>query len=227
MQSVVAWRAARSEQGLAAVSAVPVGLAGDGLALRSAGAPIDKSWGDLLQELTDARAAWQQNPLARRIVGLTTSYTVGHGITLQSPYRPLQRFIDEFWQHNHMEERIDEWSDELARSGELFPVLFTDALSGMSAVRTVPACLIEAVDYDADDYERELRYRECTPIGAAEKWWRSPQVGGDNGDVRIGGPVMLHFAVNRPIGAVRGERTWRRSCRGCGATTVGWRIACA
>ncbi len=101
-QSVAAWRAARSERGLAAVSAVPVGLASDGLALRSAGAPIDKSWGDLLQELTDARAAWQQNPLARRIVGLTTSYTVGHGITLQSPYRPLQRFIDDFWQHNHM-----------------------------------------------------------------------------------------------------------------------------
>ena len=158
---------------LASVSAVPVGQKGDGLTMRPAGTPIDKAWPDLLQEITDAREAWRHNPLARRMVGLTTSYTVGAGITLQSNYRPLQKFIEAFWAHNGLSQRIDEWSDELARSGELFPVLFTNPISGMSIVRVVPACLIDAVDYDAGDYESELRYREVRPVGEAEKWWRS------------------------------------------------------
>jgi len=137
------------------------------------------------------------------MVGLITSYTVGHGITLHTPYRPLQQFIDEFWQHNRMEQRISDWSDELARSGELFPVLFTNPVSGMSTVRTVPACVIEAVDYDPDDYEIELRYKEAQPPGAGEKWWLSPQHPDAEGAKVTA--VMLHFAVNRPIGAVRGE----------------------
>lgn len=208
IRGTFAWLEAWAQRrGLAAVSAVPVGAANDGLSLRAlgaaAGTPIDKAWADLYQELTDARTAWQQNPLARRMVGLITSYTVGHGITLHTPYRPLQDFIDEFWQHNRMEQRVGEWSDELARSGELFPVLFTNPVSGMSTVRTVPACLIEAVDYDPDDYETELRYKEVQPVGAPEKWWLSPQHP-DAGEVTAIA-VMLHFAVNRPIGAVRGE----------------------
>lgn len=214
-----AQRAPARQAGLSAVTAVPVGRKGDGLVLRPAGSALDKDWGSLVAELTDARDAWRQNPLARRMVGLITSYTVGHGITLHTPYRPLQDFIDEFWQHNRMEQRISEWSDELARSGELFPVLFTNPISGMSTVRTVPACLIEAVEYDPDDYETELRYKEVQPLSGgglgAEKWWLSPQhPDADRAATRRPEEaqraprptaVMLHFAVNRPIGAVRGE----------------------
>src|SRR5690606_18724788 len=112
-----------------------------------------------------------RNPLARRLVGLITSYTVGNGITLHSDKRDAQRFITDFWQHNHMELRVDEWCDELSRSGELFPVLFTNPISGMTTVRTVPACLIRAVDFDAEDYERERGYQESVGPGEAEKWW--------------------------------------------------------
>lgn len=195
------WREWIGERlGLNSVQAVPVGLDNDGLVMRPAGTALDKSWHELYMEFTDAREAWQKNPLARRMVGLITSYTVGHGITLHSDYRPLQRFLDEFWAHNQMPMRLDEWSDELSRSGELFPVLFTNPVSGMSTVRMVPASLIEAVDYDADDYETELRYRETTAPGAEEKWWTG--AGSMPGpDV----PLMLHYAVNRPTGAVRGE----------------------
>ena len=71
--------------GLAAVTAVPVGLPNDGLVPRPAGSPLDKDWYTLFAELNDAREAWRANPLARRMIGLTTSYTVGHGITLTRP----------------------------------------------------------------------------------------------------------------------------------------------
>jgi hypothetical protein len=98
--------------------------------------------------------------------------------------------------------RVDEWSDELSRSGELFPVLFTNPVSGHSLIRTVPACLIRAVDYDAEDYERERRYQESVAPGEREKWWvgtGSAQAG------QIETPLMLHYAVNRPTGSLRGE----------------------
>jgi hypothetical protein len=186
----------------ASVALVPVGRAGDGLVLRPAGTQIDKPWHELFQEFEDAREAWRRNPLARRLVGLITSYTVGHGITLACEKRDGQRFISEFWQHNQLELRVDEWCDELSRSGELFPVLFTNPISGLSTVRTVPACLIRAVDFDAEDYERELGYQESVGPGEAEKWW----VGA--GSALAGSleqPLMLHYAVNRPTGAVRGE----------------------
>ncbi|MDI9547647.1 MAG: hypothetical protein QM346_08585 [Chloroflexota bacterium] len=88
VQRLTAWLSRISN--LASVTAIPVGRENDGLVLRPAGTPIDKSWGDLYQELTDAREAWRQNPLARRMVGLITSYTVGHGITLPDHPAALQ-----------------------------------------------------------------------------------------------------------------------------------------
>ncbi|KKN37805.1 hypothetical protein LCGC14_0759800 [marine sediment metagenome] len=187
--------------GLAPVTAIPVGLKDDGLVLHPAGTPLDKDWGTIFQDITDAREAWRKNPLARRIVGLTTSYIVGNGIRLQTAHKPLQRFIDDFWAANHIDQRLAEWSDELSRSGELFPVLFTNPISGMSTVRTVPACLIEAIDYDHQDYEKELRYRETQAIGENEKWWKSPL----HPNLEPSDPIMLHYAVNRITGTIRGE----------------------
>ena len=147
-QRIAQWL--NSVTGLASVTAVPVGASGprggDGLVIHPAETSLDKSWGDLFLELTDAREAWQKNPLARRLVGLVTSYTVGTGIQLQCDYAPLNRFLTDFWQHNNIDMRLDEWSDELSRSGELFPVLFHNPVSHMATVRTVPACRIESVE---------------------------------------------------------------------------------
>ena len=120
---------------------------------------------------------------------------------------------------------IGEWSDELARSGELFPVLFTNPISGMSTVRTVPACRIESVEVDPEDYETELRYRETTPVGMAEKWWFAPHHA--DAEATAGAdpaPVMLHFAVNRPIGAVRGESDLAPILPWLRRYNAGWRI---
>lgn len=186
----------------ASVTPIAVGRDNDGLTLRPAGTMIDKPWHELFQEAEDAREAWRKNPLARRLIGLTTSYTVGNGIRLHSEKKQVQTFITEFWQRNQMELRVDEWSDELARSGELFPVLFTNAVSGMSSVRVVPSSMIRSIDYDGEDYERELRYEEVTPPGEAPKfWWGTGSNQASDKDV----PLMLHYAVNRPTGAVRGE----------------------
>jgi hypothetical protein len=58
------------------------------------------------------------------------------------------------------------------------------------------------VDFDPEDYERERRYQESVAPGEAEKWWMG--TGNEKaGDVEQ--PLMLHYAVNRPVGAIRGE----------------------
>jgi hypothetical protein len=199
-ETVVKWVSDRL-----AVTAVPVGRKDDGL-VETFGPVnrIDKPWGELFAEFEDAREAWRKNPLARRLVGIVTSYTVGSGISLHSEHKGLQDFIERFWLHNRMELRLDEWCDELSRSGELFPVLFTNPVDGMSSVRLVPAVQIEYVDADPEDYEREIRYKETVALTSAvnEIWWQG--AGSDTADdARV--PVMLHYAVNRPVGGLRGE----------------------
>jgi hypothetical protein len=187
--------------GMAAVTPVPVGRPHDGLTLHPSGTPIDKPWHELSQEFADARTAWRNNPLARRLIGLISAYVVGNGITLTSNKRDLSRFLQQFWAHNRLDLRIDEWCDELARSGELFPVLFTNPVTGISTVRAVPPSLIRTIDFDPDDYERERRYMEVSVPGH-EKWWTG-LAGEQAADPAT--PLMLHYAVNRPVGAVRGE----------------------
>lgn len=194
----------RFRQSLAPVAVIPPGLPQDGFgAVIPPQGTADKAWPDLHQEMSDAREAWQQNPLARRLVGMVTAYVVGNGIALRSEYAPLQRFIDDFWLRNQMDQRVPEWCDELCRAGEIFPVLFTNPQDRTSTVRCVPASQVERIEWREGDYEAELRYQEVQPVGKPEeRWWVSPLISSAADPAT---PVMLHYAVNRPVGALRGE----------------------
>jgi len=169
--------------------------------------PADRPWGDRLQDLGDALEAWRKNFLIRRLVNLTRSYVVGGGVVVSSGHRDVERFVRAFWDHpkNRMDRRLGPMCDELTRSGELFSVLFTNRVDGMSYVRLVPASSIAEIETEEDDYEVELRYGERR--GVEPRWWLSPAhpeagLAGDGGKLQ---PVMLHFAVNQVVGAVRGE----------------------
>ena len=74
----------------------------------------------------DALTAWRKNPLAWRIIAITTDYVVGDHIRISSPNRSLDKFISAFWHHpkNRMDLRLEAMSDELARAGDLFVLLF-------------------------------------------------------------------------------------------------------
>ena len=77
---------------------------------------------DRAEVLEQALEAWRINPLARRIVGLTTQYVVGGGLSLRCRHEPTARFLDRFWSHplNRMSLRVHEFCDELGRTGNLF-----------------------------------------------------------------------------------------------------------
>ncbi|HEM61709.1 MAG TPA: hypothetical protein ENO24_05425 [Chloroflexi bacterium] len=169
-----------------------------------AAGPQDKKWWDLRSDIEDALEAWRTNPLAFRIVALTTDYVVGNGIKVTSPVEYVDRFVANLWEHrqNRMRLRMYSWCDELTRSGELFVVLFTNPADGMSYVRTIPAVKVDRIETDPEDLERELRYHELRNDNPIEgKWWESWESAGEDLET----PVMLHYAVNRAVGCVRGQ----------------------
>lgn len=152
--------------------------------------------------LQQALEAWRANPLARRIVGLTSQYVVGGGIRLHCNHPANDEFLSKWWQHelNQCPLRVYEWCDELTRSGELFFLLTTDT-AGMTYVRAVPAIQITAIETAENDLQQELAYFQQTDNLGEGTSWPAYDSRSDQPDQT----VMLHFAINRPPGAVRGE----------------------
>ena len=200
---------------LASVTAVEVGRANDGLvSLEGAGGRLDPTWAELQEQMSDALGAWRKNPLARRLVGLVTAFVVGDGIKLTSRSKALGKFLQDFANdpQNHLDLRQTVWCDTLSITGELFVTLHMNRANGMSYVRVMPAAVIDRVSSRPGDYETELSYHETVTMDDPDyekggRTWLSPwhpeadQVDAD-GNIP---PVMLHFAVNRPAGCLRGE----------------------
>lgn len=171
--------------------------------------PADRPWSERLDDLDDALEAWRKNFMVRRLVTLTRSYVVGNGITVSSKVPAVEQFLRAFWDHpqNKMARRLGPMCDELTRAGEIFPALFTNRVDGMSYVRFVPASRIRELDTAKDDYEIERRYGEIQQLTAELKWWYGPAHRYAFNQTRGGRlmPLMLHYTVNKPIGATRGE----------------------
>jgi hypothetical protein len=184
--------------------------------------------------LRDALEAWRVNPLARRIVSLTTQYVVGAGLSLASPHAPTHAFLQAWWQHrlNRLEVRVSEWCDELTRSGNLIVLVSTDA-AGMSYVRGLPASQVQEIVTRPNDVEQavwvvekpgwdvprdewrgpgdapaDTRQSRRPPMGLAPetRQWPIYDIASDAPDATGAWPtVALHYAINRPVGAAWGE----------------------
>ena len=205
------------DRGRVMLAAIRVRITGDNKGwtqmTRSAQAgPTDRNWWETQQDLSDALEAWRNNFLIRQVVRLTTAYVVGDGIRVTSKIPAVDAFIQEFWDHpeNRIGERLSAWCDELTRSGEIFPVLFTSQFTGMSQVRAIPALCISEIETDPEDYEKELSYSETVPGQLQPKTWKSKRTAKTRQPAIDGRryrpePMMLHYAINKPVGSVRGE----------------------
>ena len=164
--------------------------------------------GTVQQIYTDALEAWRKNPIAWRIIAITTDYVVGDHFAVSSRNQRLNRFIREFWNHpkNRMALRLDTMCDELSRAGDLFVLLFRNPQDGNSYIRFVTKDRIQRIVSADNDWETELAYYETdsccvgSDIGDS-KIWLSP----DHPEAPYADAVMLHYAINRPIGALLGE----------------------
>jgi hypothetical protein len=180
--------------------------------------PRDRHDYDRDEILADTLTAWRVNPLARRIVGMMTQYVVGGGIGVESNHERTNKFIDEWWNHrlNRMPTRVYEWCDELSRSGDLYLVISTDG-AGMSYMRAIPAADIQDIVTAENDLDQEIEIIEKptpdytsqtrNPEGLSEgrKWAVYDQNNDNPNEDGEYPPVMIHYAVNRPVGAKFGE----------------------
>lgn len=157
----------------------------------------------------DALEAWRKNPLAWRFIAITTDYVVGEGITVSSVNKNVQRFIDRFWNHplNRMNLRLEGMCDELSRAGDLFVLLFRNPQDGMSYVRFVTKDRIQKIITADNDWERELAYVQMEVYGSGQKLRGGERIwlSADHPEAPQQEAVMLHYAVNRPLGSLTGE----------------------
>ncbi|MGV8026756.1 MAG: hypothetical protein AB2L18_09385 [Anaerolineaceae bacterium] len=163
----------------------------------------DRYTADREELLAQSLDAWRLNPLARRIVELTSEYVVGGGISLTCRHDQTGRFLDQFWNHrlNRMPIRVFEMCDELTRSGNLFILLSTDE-SGMTYVRCIPATEIQKIESRENDIEQPLAF---FPKGSLQDLDPKPYPAYDPLTDDIKTPVMLQYAINRPSGGQWGE----------------------
>jgi hypothetical protein len=155
---------------------------------------------EVLQQALDA---WRFNPLARRIIELTSQYVVGGGISITSKAKKVNQFINEFWNHrlNRMGVRIFEMCDELSRTGNLFLLISTDA-NGMSYIRVIPTTNIDRIVARENDIEQAVAF---IPKQDLSDLSTKPYPAYDEQKDNISTPVMLQYTINKPSGAQWGE----------------------
>lgn len=167
--------------------------------------PLDYDPARVQELYQDALAAWRKNPIAWRIVAITTDYVVGDHLRISSPQRELERFIQRFWYHpkNRMDLRLEAMCDELGRSGDLFVLLFRNPHDGMSYIRFVTKDCLLGIETAENDWESELAYHVRNPDSGSLQGqrWLSPA----HPEAPQAEAVLLHYAVNRPLGALLGE----------------------
>jgi len=154
--------------------------------------------------LEQAINAWRSNPIARRIIQLTTEFVIGDGFAFQTTNARAQKFLSLFWNHplNNLTEQLPEWADEAWRTGDLF-ILFSVDEGGMIYVRALPSETISVIETAENDYRQELLYKRDE---MDENPWLSfiveaPIVGA----YRDPPSRVLHFPLERAIGASFGE----------------------
>lgn len=168
------------------------------------GLPNDRDLAEMQQLYADALTAWRKNPIAKRIVEITTDYTIGDGIGISSGFKPLDKFIPAFWHHskNHIDRRLESMSEELSRAGDLFPVLFRNQHDGMSYIRFLIKSQVSEITTAVNDWETELSITELpNNLGSEPRTWYTINYPGIEEETA----VALHYHINRPIGATLGE----------------------
>lgn len=183
----------------------------------------DRYKADREEVLARSLDAWRLNPLARRIVELTSEYVVGGGISISCPHEPTAAFISNFWEHrlNRMPIRAFEMCDELTRSGNLFVLLTTDS-AGMSYLRAIPAKDIQKIQSRENDIEQPVAF---FPKGSLDDLDPQPYPAYDPLHDDPANAVMLQYAINRPAGRSGANPIWRPCCAGSRAIPPGSRTA--
>jgi hypothetical protein len=159
--------------------------------------PNTVPWSTRWTDLDRLATATRLNPIASRLVSMTTDFIIGGGIKIRTDSKWVRTFWDD--PMNDMDSRVYRWCDELTRSGELFIVLSQNTNdTRLQYVREIPARVIDKVETLPNDIEQEESYHQMT-TDLEGKTWPSYSNSPD------APAVMLHFAINKPVGDSRGQ----------------------
>ena len=165
--------------------------------------PGDVAFGEHSDNIANSVEAYRKNPLAYRLIELTTDFVLGRGVKVRADSPEAQSLVDRFWGHqqNRLDIRQFELCTELSISGELFVTFHTNPYDGMTYIRTIPAQMIDQIETNPEDIEDELRFHRVGSIAAASaslkpvsiegRWWTNEE--------------CRHYAINRLPGCVRGQ----------------------
>lgn len=169
---------------------------------RVSGQPHERTAGEIQELYEDTLEAWRKNPIAKRIVDITTDYVVGDGIRLTSPNRWLNAYIDGFWTHqkNMMPLRLEGMCEELTRGGNLLPLLFLNEADGMSYIRFVTIDQVRDIITLPSDWETITEIAATRPGRMEPDKWKTQHVAANEGNA-----VISLYPINKPIGALTGE----------------------
>jgi len=70
-----------------------------------------------------------------------------------------------------MDLRLQAMSDDLARAGDIFPVLFRNSQDGMSYIRFITKDRIVKIESAPNDWEKEILFYEVQEIGEPILWY--------------------------------------------------------
>lgn len=157
--------------------------------------PRDRNDYDRKLVLEKSLRAWRLNPLARRIVQLTTDYVIGKGFTIEAEKKAKEVFTN-FWENdlNDIDGQLEQWSDELYRTGDLF-LLYSITENRDVFVRAVPSDQITKIKTTDNDICQERKYIYGT--GEDDFYPAKNKTKQES--------FMRHFAVNHLVGASFGE----------------------
>lgn len=145
----------------------------------------------------EAVRAWRLNPLARQLADIYKIYNID-GLSYQCDDPNTKKFLDEFWNHdlNQVEDILEEISNELFLTGNLFPLYSTNS-DGMTFVRIYPTDQI----YEAKTADNDLR-QELAYITRAVAMQTESKTFFNNSMLPV---FMQHKTINRLAGTLWGE----------------------
>ena len=151
-----------------------------------------------LSVLSQALNAWRNNPLARRIVEITTEFVLGDGFSFTCEAPSAARFLTGWWQNplNDLDSQLPEWADEAWRTGDLF-LLFSLDPSGASYVRALPSEMVTEIERRENDTRQETGYLTGSTVTGMRYPAFDPQ--------QEQGSFVLHYPLNRAVGTAFGE----------------------
>ena len=169
----------------------------------NAGAGItDQPRSVMTRERKRALQGYRENSMLYRAVELKVDHLIGDdGIRPGSPSPELERFLNRFWDHpeNDMDARLPIIAAEQIIAGDIFVLMFTDGLSGMSYIRPLPYDMVLDIEVSPTDFEREVAFIVAAGDGTTKRYPAYAD------DLEPTTECVFHGKINAPVGSLWGQ----------------------